>query len=69
MHSGVAAIAGAPNPAMHALGSSTGLWLDGSQPLDDHPRFQVFERLGDHDSELQLPKPSYDHASHFDRMH
>ncbi|VAI43508.1 squamosa promoter-binding-like protein 3 [Triticum dicoccoides] len=69
MHSGVAAIAGAPNPAMHALGSSVGLWLDGGQPLDDHPRFQVFERWGDHDSELQLPKPSYDHASHFDRMH
>lgn len=76
MHSGTTAdIAGTSNPAMHVLGSSPGLWLDGP-PLDNHhPRFQAFDLLGGHDStmphELQLPKPSYDHhaASHFDRMH
>ena len=68
MHPGVAATAGFPNPVMHALGSSPGFWLDGPQ-LDDHPRFQVFDRLGGHDSELQLPKSSYGHASHFERMH
>jgi hypothetical protein len=68
MHPGVAAITGTSNPAMHTLGSSPGLWLDGP-PLDDHPRFQVFDRSGGHDSELQLPKSSYDHASHFNRMH
>lgn len=68
MHPRVAATASIPSPAMHALGSSPGLWLDGP-PLNDHPRFQVFDRLGGQDSELQLPKSSYDHAPHFDRMH
>ncbi|CAM0947025.1 unnamed protein product [Alopecurus aequalis] len=67
MHPGVAATAAVPNPAMHALGSSPGFWLDG--PQLDHPRFQVFDRLGGHDGELQLPKSSYGHTSHFDGMH
>ncbi|XP_047080554.1 squamosa promoter-binding-like protein 3 [Lolium rigidum] len=68
IHTGIAATAGIPNPVVHELGSSPGLWPDGP-PVDDHPRFQVFNRLGGHDSELQLPKSSYDHTSHFDRMH